>query len=169
MTNPRETALALAVVTTIADAASERKDQLRAQLLHELNTVGADAVRAELDGNRIARTSLIAPQSKVSVADEEGFTVWVIQNYPTEVITTTTVRPAFKEFFLKGLEIVGEDIIDPKTGEVVPCVRARQGAPYVSTKFESDGRAKILEALSNQTLTLDLTAETPALPAGSQA
>lgn len=168
MTNPRETALALAVVTTIADAASERKDQLRAQLLHELNTIGADAVRAEFDGERIARTTLIAPQAKVSVADEDGFTQWVAANYPTEVITTTSVRSAFKEFFLKGLEIVGDQIVDPKTGEVVPGVKARQGSPYVSTKFESDGRAKILEAISNRSLTLDLTAETPALPAGNE-
>lgn len=164
MTNPRETALALAVVTTIADAASERKDQLRAQLLHQLNEVGADAVRAELDGERIARTSLIAPVAKVSVANDQEFTEWVANNYPTEVITTTTVRSAFKEHFLKKLIINGEDIIDPDTGEAVPYLTARQGAPYVSTKFESDGRAKILEALSNRSLTLDLTAETPALP-----
>lgn len=164
MTNPRETALALAVVTTIADAASERKDQLRSQLLHQLNEVGADAVRAELDGDRIARTSLIAPQAKVVVIDEEGFTQWVAENFPTEVVTTTTIRPGFKEHFLKSLEIAGDQIFDPKTGEALPFFTTRQGSPYVSTKFESDGRAKILEALSNRTLSLDLTAETPALP-----
>lgn len=166
MSNPRETALALAVVTTIADAAKERKDQLRFQLLEELNAAGADAVRADIDGERIARTSLIMPKTKLGVADEEAFTKWVQENYPTEVVTTTTVRPAFKEYFLQGLQINGNDAIDTKTGEVVPGLRASQGNPYVSTKFESDGRARILDALRNQELSIDLTAPTPALTAG---
>lgn len=167
MTNPRETALALAVVTTIADAAKERKDQLRHQLLDELNNAGADAVRAEIDGKRVARTSLITPQEKIAPSDEEQFTQWVANNYPTEVETITTVRPVFREIFLKRLKVINDQIIDPLTGEVVPYVKATPGNAYVSTRFEPEGRAEILEALRNQTIALDLTAETPALPAGN--
>lgn len=167
--NPRELALALAVTTVIADAAKERKDQLRAQLQDALDTLGADAVRAELpDGTRVARTAMVVPAATATVTDEDMFVKHVSVASPHNVQTLVLVREAYRKLLLERL-VPGPDgqAVDPDTGELVPGVAFRERAPYVSTRFDKGGRDAVVDALRSGTVALDLTGEAAALPGGA--
>lgn len=161
----RDLATQLAVLTVVEDAVKERKDALRAAVRDALDEAGADATRAELNDERIAKISLVAPQLKAIVGDENAFIAWVEENYPHEVITTKSVRSSFKEAILKKFVINGEEVINHETGEVVPGMKTARGSSYVSTRFESEGRAKVLDALRSGSLQLDIN-EPLALPSG---
>jgi hypothetical protein len=155
--NPRDLATQLAVLTVVEDTVKERKDTLRAALRTAMDEAGADATRAEINDDRVAKVSLITPQAKASVADQDAFTAWVEENYPTEVITTKAVRSSFQDAIFKEFEIAGDNVIHTKTGELVPGIKASKGNAYVSTRFEPEGRAKVMDALRNGTLQLDIS------------
>ena len=65
----KETSLKLAAVSLIADEAKRVKDQLRAELQNEMDGIGADRVKAELNGETIAYVTTSKPKFK-----------WVIKN-----------------------------------------------------------------------------------------
>ncbi len=46
----KDLSLKLAAISLLADQAKRLKDELRAELLNEMNTIGADRVKAELVG-----------------------------------------------------------------------------------------------------------------------
>lgn len=168
---PRDLAAALALTTVIADAAKARKDEIRAALSAALDDVGADSVRAELpDGTRVSKSSLIAPSPKASVDDEAAFATWVETSRPDEIIKT--VRESYKRVILDGLVPTPYGTaIDPETGEVVPGVRFRTGATYISTRFERDGRDAIVAAIRDGVIepaaVLSALSPAPALPGGT--
>lgn len=165
--NPKDAALALAIVATIADAAKEHKDFLRARLAELFEDIGADSTKAELDGEKIAKVALVSPEPKATIVDERAFIEYVGENFPTEIVSK--VRESFWAAYSKHLEC-SEDgkAFDPNTGEVVAGVEFRKASPYVSTRFEKQGREAILNALRNGSLALDLTTS-PALPEKEQA
>lgn len=168
MTTPRDLALALAAVSVIADAAKERKDQLREELRDALDALGADSAGALLpDGTIVGKASLTLPKAKATVTDESAFTGHVASSHPTEVVMR--VRESFQRGYLDTL-IPGPDgtAVDPSTGEVVPGVRFGDRAAFVSMRFASDGRRAVTDAIRTGTVTLDLTA-TPPHPALEQA
>lgn len=165
--NPREIARALAVTTVIADAAAEHKDRLRAELLEALDDVGADAVAVTLpDGTKVAKSALVAPAPRARLTDEDQFAAWCADTSPHNVEVRTVVRPAWQKAILDRV-VPGPDgaAVDPDTGEVVPGVTFTTGSAYVSTRFDKEGRAAVLDALRAGTVTLDLTTPTAALPA----
>ena len=166
--NPREIARALAVTTVIADAAKERKDQLRADLLDALDALGADSAKAELpDGTAIGKASLAGGKARAVVSDEDALTGWVADNAPTEVVWR--IREAYRKALLDRLEPGPKGVaVDPATGEIVPGVRFTATAPYVSMRFDRDGRASVIDALRSGAVALDIT-HTPELPTGEHA
>jgi hypothetical protein len=166
---PREIARALAVTSVIADAAKARKDELRADLADALDALGADSAKADLpDGTTVAKASLIAGKARASVIDEDALTGWVAESAPTEVVFR--VRESYRKHLLDRLE-PGPDgtAVDPTTGEIVPGVRYSTSTPYVSLRFDRDGRDAVIDALRQGAVSLDLTAPTPALPTGDPA
>ena len=60
----KETSLKLAAVNLIADEAKRVKDQLHQDLQAEMDGIGADRVKAELDGETIAYVSTSKPKFK---------------------------------------------------------------------------------------------------------
>lgn len=60
--NLRELAFKLSAITLIADAAKEAKDRLRGEFAAALEEVGADSAKAALEGEEIAKVSLIQPR-----------------------------------------------------------------------------------------------------------
>jgi hypothetical protein len=169
---PRDLAAALALTTVIADAAKTRKDEIRYALADALDDVGADSVRAELpDGTRVAKSTLMTPNPKPVVSDEAAFTGWVEGFRPDEIIKT--VRDSYKRVVLERLAATPDGTaIDPETGEVVPGVRFTTGASYVSTRFEKEGRAAIVEAIREGLIepaaVLAALSPAPALPGGTE-
>lgn len=158
--NPRDTALALAITTVIADVAKDQKEALRAELLASLEELGVDAVRAELPGEiRVAKTSIVAPSRKPFVADESSLVDYVAINNPQEVVQR--VRDSFKRVFLERLvEGPNGEAVDPDTGEIVPGVLFSASAPYVSTRFDKGGREAVVDAIRSGVVSFALPSNT---------
>lgn len=166
--NPREIALALAVTTVVVDAATERKEQLRAELFEALENVGADAVKAELpSGERIAKSSITSPAPKAAVVDEAALIAYVQQTYPHNIETKISIRPAFLNGLLKGaIEVSDYAAVDPETGEIIPGVAFSHGRPFISTRFDKGGRDAVIDAIRAGDLSLDVASPAPALEGG---
>jgi hypothetical protein len=167
MSNPKDLALALAITATIADAAKDHKDYLRAQLVDTFNDIGAEATSADLDGERIAKVALVQPADKPYVADERAFVEYVEAHYPDDIIKT--VRESMKKVILDRLVAAPDGrAVDKESGEVIDGIRFRPSTPYVTTRFDKGGREAILDALRNGKVALDLTVPA-ALPTGENA
>lgn len=153
---PRDQAIALAVMTVIADVAKEQKDGLREDLLNGLDDLGVDSVSAYLPGDiKVAKCAVVTKSRKAFVADERGFVEWVMANHKDEIIQT--VRDSFKKYLLDSV-IEGPDAsaVHPATGELVPGVMFTSSAPYVSTRFEKGGREAVIDALLSGVVSIAL-------------
>ena len=143
----KKLSLELAAISMIADAAKKRKDELRAQLQGHMDTIGADRVKAELDGETIAYVTTSKPKFKWEVLSERKFVDWVADNHPTEIVES--VRESFREVILDKFNFLDDVAISPD-GEPVDWLVGHISEPYLMTKFHSEGREKLRDAfLSN--------------------
>jgi len=133
----------------IADAAKKRKDELRAQLQAEMDGIGADRVKAELDGDVIAYVTTSKPKFKWEVTSERKFVEWVKDNHPSEIVES--VRESFREVILDKFNYVDDAAIDPN-GEIVDWLVGHISEPYLVTKFHSDGREKLRDAFVSNSI-----------------
>jgi len=140
----KETSLKLAAVSLISDEAKRVKNQLRADLKVEMDGIGADRVKAELDGETIAFVSTSKPKFKWIVTNERKFVEWVMDNCVDELVTS--VRESSREAILDRFNYVDELVIDPN-GEVVEWLIGDTAEPYLVTKFQGEGRDKLREAI----------------------
>lgn len=145
----KKLSLELAAISMIADAAKKRKDELRAQLQGEMDGIGADRVKAELDGEVIAYVTTSKPKFKWEVISERKFVEWVKDNHPSEIVET--VRESFKEVILDKFNYVDDAAIDPN-GEIVDWLVGHISEPYLVTKFHSDGREKLRDAFVSNSI-----------------
>ena len=154
----KETSLKLAGL--IADEAKRVKDQLRQDLQAEMDGIGADRVKAELDGETIAYVSTSKPRFKWIVKNERKFVEWVMDNCVDEIVTS--VRESSREAILDRFKFVDDLVIDPN-GEPVDWLEGSISDPYLVTKFHSDGRDKLKEAIIEKTIETSklLELETP--------
>ena len=143
----KKLSLELAAISMIADAAKKRKDELRAQLQGHMDTIGADRVKAELDGETIAYVTTSKPKFKWSILSDRKFIDWVKANHPSEIVES--VRESSVDVLLDKFNYVDDLVIDPN-GEPVDWLVGNTSEPYLVTKFHSDGREKLRDAfLSN--------------------
>jgi hypothetical protein len=143
----KKLSLELAAISMIADAAKKRKDELRAQLQGEMDGIGADRVKAELDGETIAYVTTSKPKFKWSILSDRKFIDWVKANHPSEIVES--VRESSVDVLLDKFNYVDDLVIDPN-GEPVDWLVGNTSEPYLVTKFHSDGREKLRDAfLSN--------------------
>ena len=143
----KETSLKLAAVSLIADEAKRVKDQLRQDLQAEMDGIGADRVKAELDGETIAYVSTSKPKFKWIIKSDRKFVDWVKANHPSEIVES--VRESSVDVLLDKFNYVDDLVIDPN-GEPVDWLVGNTSEPYLVTKFHSDGREKLRDAfLSN--------------------
>jgi hypothetical protein len=145
----KKLSLELAAISMIADAAKKRKDELRAQLQGEMDGIGADRVKAELDGEVIAYVTTSKPKFKWEVISERKFVEWVKDNYPSEIVES--VRESFREVILDKFNYVDDAAIDPN-GEIVDWLVGHISEPYLVTKFHSDGREKLRDAFVSNSI-----------------
>ena len=156
----KETSLKLAAVSLIADEAKRVKDQLRQDLQAEMDGIGADRVKAELDGETIAYVSTSKPRFKWIVKNERKFVEWVMDNCVDEIVTS--VRESSREAILDRFKFVDDLVIDPN-GEPVDWLEGSISDPYLVTKFQGEGRDKLREAIVGKTIETSklLELETP--------
>jgi len=140
----KETSLKLAAVSLIADEAKRVKDQLRQELQSEMDGIGADRVKAELDGETIAYVSTSKPRFKWIVKNERKFVEWVMDNCVDEIVTS--VRESSREAILDRFKFVDDLVIDPN-GEQIDWLEGSISDPYLVTKFQNEGRDKLREAI----------------------
>ena len=145
----KKLSLELAAISMIADAAKKRKDELRAQLQGEMDVIGADRVKAELDGEVIAYVTTSKPKFKWEVTSERKFVEWVKDNHPSEIVES--VRESFREVILDKFNYVDDAAIDPN-GEIVDWLVGHISEPYLVTKFHSDGREKLRDAFVSNSI-----------------
>jgi hypothetical protein len=155
MRNLRDLALELAAITVIADSAKEAKERLREEFAAALDLVGADSAKANLDGEDIAKVSLIKPKRVAVINDEQAFARWVSANAPTEIMQS--VRDSYKKLFLELLVLDEAGAIHPNTGELMNFVSVVEKSSYISTRFQPEGKAKVLNALAINRLPMMMT------------
>jgi len=140
----KEASLKLAAVTLIADEAKRAKDRLRAELQAEMDGIGADRIKAELDGETVAYVTTTKPKFKWIVTNERKFVNWVMDNMVDEIVTS--VRESSRDAILNRFTYVDDLVIDPN-GEPVDWLQGSESEPYLMTKFQPDGREKVKEAI----------------------
>ena len=150
----KETSLELAAISLIADKAKERKDQLRKQLQVEMDQIGADRVKAELDNETVAYVTTSKPRVKRTITQRRYFIDWVKRNYPTEIVEE--VRESFETMILGSFRFENGMAIS-SDGEMVGWLVEEVGEPYLVTKFHADGREKLIDALSDQNFKMEVS------------
>jgi len=140
----KELSLKLAAVSLIADEATRTKDRLRAELQAEMDAIGADRIKAELGDDVIAYVLTTKPKFKWVIKNDRKFVEWVKANMPFEIVET--VRESSIDSILNKFNYDDEMVIDPN-GEVVDWLEGSTADPYLTTKFNPDGKAILRDAI----------------------
>lgn len=150
----KQTSLELAAISLIADQSKKKKDELRAKLLAEMNEIGADRVRAELEDQTVAYVTTASPRVKRVITNDKAFLKWVKEKHPTEIVES--VRESFVDIALQSFNFVDGQAID-SDGETIDWIIEQQGEPYLVTKFHAYGREMLIDALSNQNYQMEVS------------
>ena len=140
----KDKSLKLAAVSLIADEAKKAKDRLRAELQEEMDSIGADRIKAELGDETVAYIMTTKPKFKWEVLNERKFVEWVLDHMADEVVTT--VRESSREAILNKFKYVDDVVVDPN-GEIVDWLIGSESNPYLTTKFAGDGRETLRSAI----------------------
>lgn len=137
MSDLKEQALRVAVLTALGDRITEAAKAARADLLDVMQKVGAERVTAALPNKqKVASVTLAGSKGgRAYVADEAAFVAYVAEKYASEM--EYTVRPAFRKKLLDELSA---------GGETVPGVELSDPRPYLSNRFAADGKTAVAAA-----------------------
>jgi hypothetical protein len=156
----KELSLELAAVSMIADEAKKAKDRLRAALQAEMDSIGADRVKAEYQDNVIAYVTTTKPKFKWVIKSNNSFVNWVKANVPSEIVES--VRESSVDAILDKFNLDYQDdgfrVID-SNGEVVSWLEGTQSEPYLMTKFSADGREMLKTAFQSGQLEFKIIGE----------
>lgn len=169
----KEDVLAAALVKLIKERVAEAEQSGRADLLAQLakayEAMGVKSVSVELpDGTKVGTITLTAPRQGVHI-DDASFLRWVKAKHPDEVVIA--VRESFRRAVAARLKIVGDEVIDKTTGEVMPWASVRPAADQptsFSVRFANGGREAVEEAWRDGRLDPLAHLAAPALPAGGE-
>ena len=139
----KELSLELAAVTMIEQEAKRVKDALRSRLKAEMDAIGADRVKADIDGEQVAYVTTSKPRFKWNVHNERKFVQWVKDNCPGELVES--VRQSSRDIILDKFTYTDDAVIDPN-GEIVDWLEGSIADPYLMTKFAADGRETLKNA-----------------------
>jgi hypothetical protein len=158
MNDLKRLALELAAASVIAEAAKDAKDRLRAEFYDAMANTGADAVKAKLGDEDIAKCVLIEPEAKATVFNEDAFAQFVESIEPHSIVSR--VREQAQIRILADIEEHDGQAIHKPTGQIVEGIQFVSRIPFVQTKFTSEGKERLIEAFrSNQIATKDILKE----------
>ena len=140
----KDLSLRLAAISLLADQAKRLKDELRAELKTEMDSLGADRVKAELGDEVVAYITTTKPKFKWVIKSDRKFVEWVKANVPSELVET--VRDSSIDAILDKFNYVDDSVIDPN-GEPVDWLEGSESEPYLTTKFHGEGREKLRNAI----------------------
>lgn len=144
MTTIKELSIKLAAVSLIADEAKRTKDRLRAELQAEMDSIGADRVKAELGDEVIAYVTTTKPKFKWNIKSDRKFVEWVKANCPGELVET--VRESSVDIILNKFHLE-DDLVFDSNGEIVDWLEGSIADPYLTTKFHPDGKEILKNAI----------------------
>lgn len=110
--------------------------ELDADARHEFAEQGAAPTWRLAD---LGTWSLPVSKEAAYVADPAALAEWVKARYPSEI--REVVNPAFQTALLSRLTPLGEAVMDPASGEVVPGLGVRPGGVPLSLRFKANGDA----------------------------
>jgi len=136
-------------VATLALCAWLRRQikQWEAEAKAELVMLPGERKAAAVNGSHLGFVTLARGKRQTRV-DDEAFTEWVEQRWPTEIVKT--VRPAFRRKLLEQALKLGAVIDDQ--GEVCPAVELELGEPYPTTQLDAEADITIAGLLSKGAL-----------------
>ena len=146
MATIKELSLELAAVTMIEQEAKKAKDALRERLKAEMDKVGADRVKAEIEGEQVAYVTTSSPKFKWVIKSDRAFIDWVKANNPGEIVES--VRESSVDHILSKFNYIDDLVIDPN-GEPVSWLEGSTSEPYLSTRFAADGRETLKSAFQS--------------------
>ena len=123
-----------AALRTLKDAIARVEANLTAWII--ANPEGADRWRT-----RFGTVTVAHPKPKPAIISDAELVDYCREHHPEEVIEV--VRPTFLKVLKDRLVVVGDDVVDPATGEVVPWAMVKQGNPYLSTPTSDEKKAAI--------------------------
>ena len=140
----KDLSLKLAAISLLADQAKRLKDELRTELKAEMDSLGADRVKAELGDEVVAYITTTKPKFKWQIVSQQSFTKWVKANIPSEIVES--VRESSVDAILDKFNYIDDLVIDPN-GEPVEWLIGSESEPYLTTKFHGDGRERLRNAI----------------------
>ena len=140
----KDLSLKLAAISLLADQAKRLKDELRAELKAEMDSLGADRIKAELGDEVVAYITTTKPKFKWVIKSDRKFVEWVKANVPSEIVES--VRESSIDAILHKFHYIDELVIDPN-GEPVDWLEGSESEPYLTTKFHGDGRERLRNAI----------------------
>lgn len=150
--NLRDLAFEVAALTTLVDYLDEKKDQLKAEFAQVAAEAGADASKAMLFGEEIAKISVVSPKPKPHIIDESKFFHHIKTFQPHEI--QEVVRESFRKVWLERLAPHEDGAIDPWSGEIIDFVKFGESKGYISTRFQPEGRNKFISAFREHKIAL---------------
>ncbi|WP_311208767.1 MULTISPECIES: hypothetical protein [unclassified Aeromicrobium] len=141
----RNAAVRAAIIKFLIDQLRAAETVVKAEVTEHLDR--GDRKHARLDDDTdVATVSVSDPKGTTKVVGRETFLAWVEDNYPTAIVTTKNVSPAWEKSFLDRLDVGDHGAVDTDTGELVPGVERRVGDPTVSTRISPAQLAALAEA-----------------------
>jgi hypothetical protein len=125
-----------AAAAQLRERAKAVRLELDADARHEFAEQGAAPTWRLAD---LGTWSLPVSKEAPYVADDAALTTWVKQRYPSEIVEV--INGAFFSALLKRLSPMGEVVMDPATGEIVPGLGVRPGGLAQSLRFKPNSDA----------------------------
>jgi hypothetical protein len=125
-----------AAAAQLRERAKAVRLELDADARHEFAEQGAAPTWRLAD---LGTWSLLVSKEAAYVADPTALAEWVKGRYPSEI--REVVNPAFQTALLSRLSPLGEVVMDPASGEVVPGLGVRPGGLAQSLRFKPNGDA----------------------------
>ncbi|MFE5037109.1 hypothetical protein [Streptomyces sp. NPDC056683] len=156
MSTPLKTlALEEAVLNVLEKKVSDALKAQRTKVQKALEEADTERQAVRLpSGEKVAAISLVDPDAKADVDDEDAFVEWVAQHHPSEIVTRTVivteVTPAFRKTLLDAMNQRKAAEVVTEAGEIVevPGIKLRAGTRTHSIRFEGGdaGRDQVAAA-----------------------
>lgn len=137
----------LTALQTYLKALKPMEEALRQEVTHDFGTRRVEKVGAYLpDGEKIGSVAYRPGNKSAAVTDSAAALRWALERHPEAVVQA--VSPAFLKALTDHAAKVGEPGdpgVDPETGEALPFITVRQGAPYVAVTTTKEGVARMTQ------------------------
>lgn len=126
----------LAAVKAMQVALSAAETQLKSEVMRLSEVTGATTLKAPL-----GRVNVVTREPKPSI-DPAALLGWCREHFPDEIVVSEQVRPTFAKALEAELVVAGDDVINTRTGEVVPFASPSEPSTYVSVTTPSEVKAQ---------------------------